>query len=69
MRMLASTEILYGSPANAFRRPAFAGRRKPDARTPRFGQTNRDSLFGRAGAVNSFADMMDFFADEFARHS
>jgi hypothetical protein len=46
---------------------ALLGRRELDPRPPGFGEPDGDGLFGRAGTVLSFADMVKLFADKFAR--
>jgi hypothetical protein len=41
-------------------------RRCRDAGPPRFGEADRDRLFGRPRAVFAFAYVIDFLTDEFA---
>ncbi len=50
---------------------SFAGtwRGQMHARPAGFGQSDGNGLFGGAGAVLAFANVMEFFANEFARLS
>jgi hypothetical protein len=54
---------LFSRPA---RRPSFLGRGQLYTGTTRFGQSDGDGLFGRAGAVFTFANVFHFLADKFA---
>jgi hypothetical protein len=58
--------IAPGLSACAFRCFALLGWRQLYPSPPGLGQTDRDSLLGRASSMLAFADMLDLFADEFS---
>ena len=62
---MSSRIVAGGALAGFIRCLARTWRRQIDTGAPRFGQSNRDGLFGGTRSVSTFTDMVYLLADEF----